>query len=125
MVLGEFVVLFIEFEEGVDGLVLDLSVFIADLCEELEEILLRDEAVVVGEIFLQGFSEGSVGVVEAFGDVFEEDVEVRVVLVLELRVGFFVWEVVLEEQVLCFDEVGISAEGFEVLFHVFDLDFAV
>ena len=31
----------------------------------------------------------------------------------------------LEEEVLCFDEVGIGAEGFEVLFHVFDLDFAV
>ena len=79
MVLGEFVVLFIELEEGLDGLVLGLSVFIADLREELEEILLRDEAVVVGEIFLQGFSEGSVGVVEAFGDVFEEDVELGVV----------------------------------------------
>ncbi len=98
---------------------------IADLGEELEEILLGDEAVVVGEIFLQGFSEGSVGVVEAFADVFEEDVELVVVLVLQLRVGFFVREVVLEEQVLCLDEVAIGAESFEVLFHVFDLYFAV
>jgi hypothetical protein len=37
----------------------------------------------------------------------------------------FVREVVLEEQVLGFDEVGVGAEGFEVLFHVFHLYFAV
>ena len=37
----------------------------------------------------------------------------------------FAREVVLEQQVLGFDEVGLGAEGFEVLFHVFHLYFAV
>ena len=62
-------------------MVFDLIIFISNLPEELEQILLRDEAIVVCEIFFQCFSEGSVGVVEAFGDVFEEDVEVGMGLV--------------------------------------------
>ncbi len=36
MVLSELIVKMIEVEECVDGLVLDLSVFISDLPEELE-----------------------------------------------------------------------------------------
>jgi hypothetical protein len=62
----------------------------------------------VCEIFLQCFSECSVGVVEAFGDVLEEDVELGVGLVLEVWVVFFLREVVLEEEVLCFDEVCVG-----------------